>query len=61
MAMIHSLKETREVEIIQQLDANHVIAEYGERHFTAIDNPFSGLIYVDDIYGAVPSDFRYPT
>lgn len=59
--MIHSLKETREVEIIQQLDANHVIAEFEGRHYTAIDNPFSGLVYVDDIYGSVSNDFRYST
>lgn len=59
--MIHSLKETKEVEIVQHLNANHVIAAFEGRHFTAIDNPFSGLVYVDDIYGEIPPDFRYET
>lgn len=59
MAMIHSLKATAEVEIIQRVDNNHVIAEYNGKHYTAIDNPFTGLIYVDDLYGEVDLTFRY--
>lgn len=66
-AVIHSLSKTsdvpddyiRKVEIIQQIDNNHVLAEYNGKHFTAIDNPFSGYIYVDDLYGEVDKTFRY--
>lgn len=59
LAMIHSLKEVREVTIVQKIDDNHVIAEFEGKHYTAIDNPFNGLIYVDDLYGEVADGFRY--
>lgn len=66
-AVIHSLSKQsdvgddyiRGVEIIQQIDNNHVIAEYCGKHYTAIDNPFTGLIYVDDLYGEVDILFRF--
>lgn len=67
IAVIHSLSKTsdtpddfiREVEIIQKVDNNHVIAEYDGKHYTAVDNPFSGYIYVDDLYGEVDTTFRF--
>lgn len=52
-AMIHSLEEIREVEIVEYKDLNHVVAKFNDKLYTAIDNPFSGLIYVDDIYGEI--------
>lgn len=58
-AMIHSLNATAEVEIIQKIDNNHVIAEYCGKHYTAVDNPFTGLIYVDDKFGEVDIKFRF--
>lgn len=67
MAVIHSLSKKsvvdgnfiREVEIVQKVDNNHVIAEYDGKHYTAVDNPFSGYIYVDDLYGEVEKSFRF--
>lgn len=58
-AMIHSLNATAEVEIIQKIDNNHVIAEYCGKHYTAVDNPFTGLIYIDDKFGEVDIKFRF--
>lgn len=58
-AMIHSLNATAEVEIIQKIGNNHVIAEYCGKHYTAVDNPFTGLIYVDDKFGEVDIKFRF--
>lgn len=58
-AMIHSKNSTDEVRVIQCKDVNHVIVEYNGKHYTAVDNPFSGLIYCDDIYGEVSKDFRF--
>ena len=52
-AMIHSLKEVREVQILEQTDNNHVIAEYDGKKCTAVYNVFVGLYYVDDIYGVI--------
>ena len=53
-AMIHSLKKEDEVVILHEKGINDVIAEYKGKRYTAIYNPFSGLFYVDDIYGILP-------
>lgn len=50
-AMVHSLKATGTVTILEHKDNNNVIAEYNGQRFTAIYNIFTGLYYVDDIYG----------
>lgn len=52
-AMIHSLKEKREVFIVLYEDANNVKAVYNNTLCTAIYNTYTGLFYVDDIYGVV--------
>lgn len=52
-AMIHSLKEKREVFIVLYEDANNVKAVYNNKLCTAIYNTYTGLFYVDDIYGVV--------
>lgn len=53
MAMIHSKKVQDEVTIVSENGCNNVIAEYKGKKYTAIFNVFSGLYYVDDIYGEV--------
>ena len=58
-AMIHSKNKTDIVRVVQYLDLNHVIVEYEGKHYTAVDNPFTGLTYCDDIYGEVAEDFRF--
>ena len=52
-AMVHSLGELAEVEIIEHKDNNHVIAEYHGHKYTAVFNIFTGLYYVDDKYGVI--------
>ena len=52
-AMIHSIKNIAEVEILEWKDNNNIIAEYQGRKCTAIFNPFTNLIYVDDVYGVI--------
>ena len=52
-AMIHSLKDKSEVEIISHEDNNNVVAEYNEQQYRAIFNVFNGLYYVDNIYGKI--------
>ncbi len=52
-AMVHSLKDLAEVEIIEHKDNNNVTAIYGTKLCTAIFNVFTGLYYVDDIYGVL--------
>ncbi len=52
-AMVHSLGELAEVEIIEHKDNNHVIAEYHGHKYTAVFNIFTGLYYVDDKYGLI--------
>jgi hypothetical protein len=32
---------------------NNVVAKYEGKKYTAVNNPFSGLYYVDDVYGAI--------
>lgn len=50
-AVIHSLGEIHEVLIIEHIDNNNCIAEYNGLRCTAVYNLFTGLYYVDDIYG----------
>ena len=52
-AMIHSENDIRECEIVDKVGDNQYIAEYRGTRCTAIFNPFTGLYYVDDIYGIV--------
>jgi hypothetical protein len=52
-AMIHSQNDIRECEIVDKVGDNQYIAEYRGIRCTAIFNPFTGLYYVDDIYGIV--------
>ncbi len=54
-AMIHSLKDLDTVTISKQ-SGNNVIAEYKGKFYTGIYNIFSGLYYIDDIYGEVKGD-----
>jgi len=59
-AMVHSLQAQDEVAILHEKGANDVIAEYNGRRCTAIFNPFSGLYYVDDVYGVLPDQNQCP-
>lgn len=52
-AMIHSLGTTDMVAIIAENGPNNVVAEYKNKQYTAVFNGFSGLYYVDDIYGEI--------
>ena len=52
-AMINSLSQKREVFIVLYEDANTVKAVYNNKLCTAIYNTYTGLFYVDDIYGVV--------
>lgn len=52
-AMIHSQNDIRDCEIVEKVGDNQYIAEYRGIRCTAIFNPFTGLYYVDDIYGIV--------
>jgi hypothetical protein len=51
--MVHSLNDLDEVTIISEDGPNNVVAEYKGKRCTAIFNPFSGLYYVDDVYGVI--------
>lgn len=53
-AMVHSLNALDTVTILRKRDNNHVLAEYKGQKCTAVDNPFSGYFYVDDVYGVFP-------
>jgi len=53
MAMIHSLGEQDEVMIVSENGCNDVIAEYLGQCYTAVFNGFTGMYYVDDIYGLI--------
>ena len=59
-AMIHSLKKEDEVVILHEKGINDVIAEYKGKRYTAIYNPFTGLFYVDDIYGILSDQHICP-
>ena len=52
-AMINSLSEKHEVFIVLYEDANTVKAVYNNKLCTAVYNTYTGLFYVDDIYGVV--------
>ena len=52
-AMVHSLNQVREVTIIKKTGDNQYVAEFEGNYATAIFNFFTGLYYVDDIYGRV--------
>ena len=52
-AMINSLSQKRKVFIVLYEDANTVKAVYNNKLCTAIYNTYTGLFYVDDIYGIV--------
>jgi hypothetical protein len=60
-AMVHSLKAQDEVAILHKKDNNDVIAEYKGKRCTAVFNPFVGLYYVDDVYGVLKDQQKYPT
>lgn len=57
-AMVHSLQDVREVNIVEKTDDNQYVAEFEGTYATAIFNPFRGLYYVDDIYGKVENYVR---
>lgn len=52
-AMVHSLSDMAEVEILTQNGDNDITAKYRGKVCTAIRNPFNGLLYVDDLYGVI--------
>lgn len=52
-AMIHSLHEKREVFVVFYDSPNRVKAVYDNKLCTAIYNTFTGLFYVDDVYGVL--------
>ena len=55
-AMIHSLKEIREVEILADHGGNQFYARNNGQVCTAIYNFFTGCFYVDDLYGIVSKE-----
>lgn len=59
-AMIHSIRAQDEVKILHEKSLNDVIAEYKGKRCTAVFNPFVGLYYVDDIYGALSDQSKCP-
>ncbi len=52
-AIIHSVREKREVTIVAFDDNNHCKAVYQNRLCNAVFNPFQNCFYVDDIYGVI--------
>ena len=52
-AMIYSSEEQVEVTILHHKNNNDVVAEYNGIRCTAVYNPFTGLFYVDDIFGVL--------
>lgn len=52
-AMVHSLNVLDEVTILSENGNNDVTAEYQGKICTAVFNVFSGLYYVDDVYGII--------
>jgi hypothetical protein len=59
-AMIHSLKDKDDVDILHEAGSNDVVADYKGVRYTAIFNIFTGLYYVDDIYGRLPDQNKCP-
>lgn len=51
--MIHSKEAKGEFTILDKTGDNRYLAKVGEVVCTAIFNPFSGMFYVDDVYGVV--------
>lgn len=53
-AMVHSAQEVQDVEIIQYKSANDITVRTKSGTVChAIDNPFTGLIYADDLYAII--------
>jgi len=52
-AMVHSLGAQAEVKIISENGCNDVVAEYQGKKYTAVYNGFTGMYYVDDVYGEI--------
>ncbi len=59
-AMIHSLGSQDEAVILHEKGNNDVTADYKGIRCTAIFNPFSGMYYVDDLYGVLADRHRCP-
>jgi hypothetical protein len=59
-ALVHCLIAKDEVIILHEKGCNDVVAEYNGKRCTAIFNPFVGLYYVDDIYGALQNQHSCP-
>lgn len=55
-AMIHSLGNIDEVEIVKYINDNDIVVRYHGCLYTAIFNIFTGLYYVDDIYGLIEEE-----
>lgn len=55
-AMIHSLNGLDTVTIIKYNSDNDVIVEYNGHRYNAIYNVFTGLYYVDNLYGCRPDE-----
>ena len=55
-AMVHSLNDMAEVEILTENGPNDIITKYRGKVCTAIRNPFNGLLYADDVYGVIRED-----
>ncbi len=53
-AMIHSLNSLDTVTIVEYNSDSKIIAEYNGHRYNAIYNMFTGLYYVDDLYGHRP-------
>lgn len=53
-AMVHSVNDIREVIIVGKIE-NTYLAIYEGQLCTAIFNVFTGLYYVDNIYGVIGS------
>lgn len=54
-AILHSSNLTATVTILEKVGNNQYIAEYRGVKYTAMFNPFSGMYYVDDIFGLLPT------
>jgi hypothetical protein len=59
-AQVHSLQAQDEVTILHEKNNNDVIAEYKGKRYTAINNPFVCLYYVDDLYGLLKDQHKCP-
>ena len=59
-AQIHSLRALDEVIILHEKGSNDIVAEYKDKRYTAIFNPFVGMYYVDDIYGLLVDKNKCP-